>query len=218
MPIKASIHLPNLQQWLLHPMLVLHRSNLGLLIVQPQIMLLQVWINSAFPSLTMIKTISLLAMHKRVPSISSNLASLNKICHDNKCWYYFNENILSIQALTKGKVLCQGKSEDGVYPSILIKLLNLLCPLNSITMLLSPLFSIKHFGIWRLVILMIKFSNFFFLISSLYWISILIWIILVHIVCMVKCIIFIFQNLSLLHLLLLNLYTLMCGVLYLCNQ
>ena len=27
-----------------------------------------------------------------------------------------NENILSIQALTTGKVLYQGKSEDGVYP------------------------------------------------------------------------------------------------------
>ena len=52
----------------------------------------------------------------RVPSISSNLASINKICHDNKCWYYFNENIISIQALTKGKVLYQGKNEDGVYP------------------------------------------------------------------------------------------------------
>ena len=29
MPIKASIHLPNLLQWPLHPMLVLLRSNLG---------------------------------------------------------------------------------------------------------------------------------------------------------------------------------------------
>ena len=29
MPIKASIHLPNLLQWPLHPMLVLLRSSLG---------------------------------------------------------------------------------------------------------------------------------------------------------------------------------------------
>ena len=32
----------------------------------------------------------------RVPFISSNLASVNKIYHGNKCWYYFNENILSV--------------------------------------------------------------------------------------------------------------------------
>ena len=32
----------------------------------------------------------------RVPSISSNLAFIHKICHDNHCWYYFDENILSI--------------------------------------------------------------------------------------------------------------------------
>ena len=52
----------------------------------------------------------------RVPSIASNLASVHKICHDNNCWCYFDENILSIQALATGKVLYQGKSEDGVYP------------------------------------------------------------------------------------------------------
>ena len=41
----------------------------------------------------------------RVPSIFSNLAFVYKICSDNKCWCYFNENILSIQALTTGKAL-----------------------------------------------------------------------------------------------------------------
>lgn len=32
----------------------------------------------------------------RVPSISSNLASVHKIYHDNHCWCYFDEHILSI--------------------------------------------------------------------------------------------------------------------------
>ena len=41
----------------------------------------------------------------RVPSIASNLASIHKICHDNKCWCYFDENLLSIQALATGNVL-----------------------------------------------------------------------------------------------------------------
>ena len=118
----------------------------------------------------------------------------------------------------RGKYSTEARVKMKFIPSVFTKLLNSLCLLKFVTMLLSPLFSIKHFGIWGLVILTIKFSNFFFLISSLYWISILIWIILVHIVCMVECIIFLFENLSLLHLLLLNLYTLMCGVLPLCNQ
>jgi len=41
----------------------------------------------------------------RVPSIASNLASVHKICHDNKCWCYFDENLLFIQALATGNVL-----------------------------------------------------------------------------------------------------------------
>ena len=52
----------------------------------------------------------------RVSSIASNLASVHKICHDNKCWCYFDENGISIQALATRKVLYQCKSEDGVYP------------------------------------------------------------------------------------------------------
>ena len=51
-----------------------------------------------------------------MPSIASNLASVHKICHDNQCWCYFDENIISIQALAMGNVLYQGKSEDSVYP------------------------------------------------------------------------------------------------------
>ena len=51
----------------------------------------------------------------RVPSIASNIASTHKICHDNKCWCYFDENFLSIQAFAMRKVVYQGKSESGVY-------------------------------------------------------------------------------------------------------
>lgn len=41
----------------------------------------------------------------RVPSIASNLAFVHKIYHDNKCWYYFDESLLSIQDLATGNVL-----------------------------------------------------------------------------------------------------------------
>ena len=41
----------------------------------------------------------------RVFSIASNLASVHKICYDNKCWCYFDENIISIQALATRKTL-----------------------------------------------------------------------------------------------------------------
>jgi len=51
----------------------------------------------------------------KVPSIATNLASIHKIFHDNKYWCYFDENIISIQALAPGKIFYQGKSEDGVY-------------------------------------------------------------------------------------------------------
>ena len=69
--------------------------------------------NSLIPS-----SYSNLQLHNvlRVPSISSNLASVHKICQDNNYWCYFDKNILSIQALATGKVLYQGKSVDGVYP------------------------------------------------------------------------------------------------------
>ena len=69
--------------------------------------------NSLIPS-----SYSNLQLHNvlRVPSISLNLVSVHKICQDNNCWCYFDKNILSIQAVATGKVLYQGKSEDGVYP------------------------------------------------------------------------------------------------------
>ena len=52
----------------------------------------------------------------RVPSIAPNLSSVQKLCHDNNCWCYFDENILSIRALDTRKILYQGMSEGGVYP------------------------------------------------------------------------------------------------------
>ena len=69
--------------------------------------------NSLIPSQN-----SVIHLHNvlRVPSIASNLASIHKLCQDNNCWCYFDESILSIQALAMGKVLYKGKSEGGVYP------------------------------------------------------------------------------------------------------
>ena len=64
----------------------------------------------------------------RVPSIASNLASIHKLCHDNKCWCYFNENTLLIQALATGKTLYKGKSEGGAYPIYPHKATELLLP------------------------------------------------------------------------------------------
>lgn len=58
----------------------------------------------------------------RVPSIASNLASVHKICHDNNSWCYFDENILSIQALAIGNVLYQARVKMVSIPSILTKL------------------------------------------------------------------------------------------------
>ena len=57
-----------------------------------------------------------LIMSLRVPPIASNLAFVHKLCHDNHYWCYFDENIISIQALDTGKILYQGKSEGAVYP------------------------------------------------------------------------------------------------------
>ena len=141
MPIKANIHQPNLLPWPQHLMLALHRSSLGfadsaatnhvtanlnqLSFPQPyggqdhltvgngQNLPITHIGTSLIPSSS-----STLQLHKVlwVPSISFNLASVHKICQDNNCWCYFDKNILSIQALAKGKVLYQGKSEDGVYP------------------------------------------------------------------------------------------------------
>ena len=64
----------------------------------------------------------------RVPSIASNLASVHKLCHDNNSWCYFDENLLSVQALDTGRVLYQGRSEQSVYPIYPSKAPNLSLP------------------------------------------------------------------------------------------
>ena len=64
MPIKSSIHLLNLLQWPLHPMLVLLRSSLGQLIVLLWIMSHPTSTISIFQSLPMVKITLLLAMAK----------------------------------------------------------------------------------------------------------------------------------------------------------
>lgn len=79
----------------------------------------------------------------RVPSIASNLASVHKFCHDNKCWCYFDENLFSIQALATGKVLYQGKSEGKVYPIYPHKASHFFCLPNTAIELLNLLLSIK---------------------------------------------------------------------------
>lgn len=40
---------------------------------------------------------------------------MHQICKDDKCWCYFDESNLSIQDSISGKVLYQGRSENGVY-------------------------------------------------------------------------------------------------------
>ena len=99
----------------------------------------------------------------RVPSIASNLALVHKFCHDNNCWCYFDENVLSIQALTTGKVLYQGRFctwaivKMEFIPSILKSFLSFLCLLRFATMLLVFLLLISLFGTRDLVILMIMY-------------------------------------------------------------
>ena len=83
----------------------------------------------------------------RVPSIASNLASVHKLCHDNNCWCYFDENILSIQALATGKFSTRARMKVVFSPSTLNKLLNFLCQLRSAIMFLCCLFSISLSGI-----------------------------------------------------------------------
>ena len=81
----------------------------------------------------------------RVPSIVSNLASVHKICHDNNYWCYFDENILLIQALAMGKTLYKGKSEGGVYLSILTRPLTF-CFLINYAILFNSLLLVSIYG------------------------------------------------------------------------
>jgi hypothetical protein len=62
----------------------------------------------------------------RVPSMSSNLLSVNKFCRDNNCCFHFNANQFKIKDLPMGNLLYRGPSKNGLYP------------LNGVTLLVKP--------------------------------------------------------------------------------
>uniref|UniRef100_A0A2N9GMR9 Retrotransposon Copia-like N-terminal domain-containing protein n=1 Tax=Fagus sylvatica TaxID=28930 RepID=A0A2N9GMR9_FAGSY len=51
-----------------------------------------------------------------VPSMKSNLLSVQRFCRDNHCSFYFNANHFQIQDHLMGKPLYKGFSKDGLYP------------------------------------------------------------------------------------------------------
>ena len=51
-----------------------------------------------------------------VPSMKSNLLSVQRFCRDNHCSFYFNSNRFQIQDHLTGKPLYKGFSKDGFYP------------------------------------------------------------------------------------------------------
>ena len=57
-------------------------------------------------------------LHKvlRVPSMKSNLLSVQRSCRDNFCSFYFASHCFQIQDLLTGKPLYKGISKDGLYP------------------------------------------------------------------------------------------------------
>jgi hypothetical protein len=52
----------------------------------------------------------------RVPSMASNLLSMNRFCRDNHCAFYFDSDCFHIQDHLTGKPLYKGLSRDGLYP------------------------------------------------------------------------------------------------------
>ena len=168
--------------------------------------------NSLIPSTT--STLQLRNV-LRVPSIASNLASVHKICHDNNCQCYFDEHTLSIQALATGKILYKGRSEDGVYPSILTR--PLLFFLIQCAILSSFLLLLGLYGTAGLVIQMLTLLDFCCKIMA-YLVIVLLLSILVFIVFMAKCTNYHFLVLDLQPILILNLYTQICRVLHLLIQ
>ena len=60
----------------------------------------------------------LFRLHKmlRVPSMKSNLLSVQRFFHDNRTSFYFFANRFQIQDLLMGKPLYKGSSKDGLYP------------------------------------------------------------------------------------------------------
>uniref|UniRef100_A0A2N9HAK4 Reverse transcriptase Ty1/copia-type domain-containing protein n=1 Tax=Fagus sylvatica TaxID=28930 RepID=A0A2N9HAK4_FAGSY len=52
----------------------------------------------------------------RVPSMKSNLLSVQRFCRDNFCSFYFDAHRFQIQDRLTGKPLYKGTSKDGLYP------------------------------------------------------------------------------------------------------
>jgi transposase InsO family protein len=52
----------------------------------------------------------------RVPSMKSNLLSVQRFCRDNGTSFYFDAHHFQIQDLLTGKPLYKGSSKDGLYP------------------------------------------------------------------------------------------------------
>lgn len=52
----------------------------------------------------------------RVPNISSNLLSVNRLCTDNNCLFIFYSDFFIIQDKSSGRIIFQGPNIDGLYP------------------------------------------------------------------------------------------------------
>ena len=113
----------------------------------------------------------------------------------------------------RGKSFTKARVKMEFTLSILKRLHNSLYHPKFVTVLLVFLFLIKLFGIWGLIIHLIKVSSICFLMPMLVSISVPLLILLVHTVCMVKCTICLFLNLILLPQFHLSLYILIYGVL-----
>ena len=51
-----------------------------------------------------------------VPSMASNLLSVNKFCRDNHCAFYFDSDCFHIHDRLTGKPFYKGLNRDGLYP------------------------------------------------------------------------------------------------------
>ncbi len=67
----------------------------------------------------------------RVPSMRTNLLSVNKFCRDNKCSFYFDATKFSIQDLSSRRTLYKGSSKDGLYPILGLPSSSSSCPVST---------------------------------------------------------------------------------------
>lgn len=146
--------------------------KITLLLAMAKICLLLIYVISLFPPLILpcilVVFLEFLLLHQILPlSIKSIIitiagAILMKISFPFKLW-------------PREKCFTRARVKVEFIPSILIKHHNFLCHLRSAIVLLGLLLLINLFGIWGLVILMIKYLKSFFLISNLEWISVILW-------------------------------------------